>query len=240
MEVVIKKKEAEPKWGSNNDLEALLYLLDEIPEQMCSSPQPEFLYSLAKSVPLNGTIVEIGTCAGKSLISMAMARRGIGGNKITSIDFIKHPKIQEHIRRAGIEDWVDLILGESAKVAKTWVRPIDLLWIDGDHRSSYVRADIRAWSKYVVVDGMMAFHDYCNRTGVHKAVMKEVISKPWRWQVVSDREYGSIFVVKRLQSENNGDCKWREKKQRWLHSRMRLARNERLKQAYRISKRLLV
>ena len=117
----------------NEDLEhkKLIVFLKAIPEPMCSSPQPEFLYSLAKSIPADGTIVEIGTCAGKSLISMAIARRAINGSKIHSIDIEKHPHIEEYIEKAGVKAWTELTIGESIQVAEQWNKPIDLLFIDG-------------------------------------------------------------------------------------------------------------
>ncbi len=218
--------------NDNSELKILYTLLDEIPETMCAKPQPEFLYSLARSVDPQGTIVEIGTCAGKSLISMAMARRKINGSKVISVDIVKHPKVEEYINRAGITDWTELIIGESIKVAKSWSKTIDLLFIDGDHRYAFIHKDLKSWSKFVPVNGIMAFHDYRNGTGVPRAIRKEILNKPWIWQVISDREYGSIFVVKRLQSEQNKNLKWHEDKMWWLHFKMKLGRNKKLKAFY--------
>jgi hypothetical protein len=218
--------------SNHAEIEKLLKILHEIPEQMCSSPQPEFLYTLAKSVPTDGTIVEIGTCAGKSLISMAMARRSVIGSQVHSIDIEKHPCVEKYIEKAGVKSWTHLIIGESTKVAQSWTKPIDLLFIDGDHRYVSVKRDILAWSKWVKVNGMMAFHDYGNGTGVPRAIRNEILSHPWLWQVISDREYGSIFVVKRLLSEENCKLEWREQRLWWPRLKSDLSKNKLIKTGY--------
>jgi hypothetical protein len=45
-------------------------------------------------------------------------------------------------------------------VARKWHEPIKLLWIDGDHRYNGIVCDIKCWSRFVVIGGVMAFHDY--------------------------------------------------------------------------------
>jgi len=125
-----------------------------------------------------------------------------------------------------------LILGESTKVAQNWTKPIDLLFIDGDHRYVGVKRDILAWSKWVKVNGMMAFHDYGNGTGVPRAIRNEILSHPWLWQVISDREYGSIFVVKRLVSEENSKSKWQEQRLWWPRLKSDLSKNKLIKTGY--------
>ncbi|MDZ7330977.1 MAG: class I SAM-dependent methyltransferase [candidate division KSB1 bacterium] len=208
------------------EIRQLLELLTKIPEPMCSSPQPEFLYALAKSVPADGTIVEIGTCAGKSLISMAMARRAINGTPVHSIDIEKHPLIDNYIDAAGVRDWTDLIIGESTKVAQHWSHPIDLLFIDGDHRYIGVKRDILAWQKWVKMNGMVAFHDYGDGTGVPRAIHKKILNRPWMWQVISDREYGSIFVIKRLiPALEDRESKWHEQNLWWFYFRKKISKN---------------
>jgi hypothetical protein len=52
---------------------------------------------------------------------------------------------------------------------------------------------------------MIAFHDYRNGTGVSSAIHDSLLSKPHAWRVVSDREYGSIFVLERMSDEGDTD-----------------------------------
>lgn len=66
-----------------------------------------------------------------------------------------------------------LIRAESLDVA-TWIRKpsFDLVFIDADHSYESVRADILAWAPLVKNDGLLAGHDYNQRTtpGVKQAV----------------------------------------------------------------------
>jgi len=54
----------------------------------------------------------------------------------------------------------------------------------------------------LIEGGLIALHDYRLGTGVFKAINKYILSRPWIWRVVSDREYGSIFVAQKLGSDS--------------------------------------
>jgi hypothetical protein len=185
------------------DLNEILELIESIPENMCSSPQPRFLYDLSSRTKGTGSVVEIGTCAGKSTIALAFGQLKKNSSKITTIDIQEHPNIKRNILNAECADSINRIIGRSSIVAKTWKEPIELLWIDGDHRSNGIISDIRLWSKFVIPGGIMAFHDYLhqNEPGfkeVWKAIYKQVFSRPERWRIISDREAGSIIAFQRL------------------------------------------
>ncbi|MGH7902077.1 MAG: hypothetical protein ACRENZ_10110, partial [Thermodesulfobacteriota bacterium] len=54
---------------------------------MCGSPQPEYLFCLSYSLKNRGEIVEIGTCAGTSLIVLSFAQKlKEQGRIVNSID----------------------------------------------------------------------------------------------------------------------------------------------------------
>jgi len=88
-------------------------------------------------------------------------------------------------------------IGKSAKIAEKFEEPIELLWIDGDHSHKGAKEDISNWRKFVIVGGIMAFHDY-GRSGVTQAVDEFLEKESDCWEVVSNREVGSIFVLRRL------------------------------------------
>ncbi|MCL4874369.1 class I SAM-dependent methyltransferase [bacterium] len=165
---------------------------------MCGSPQPEYLFCLSYSLENRGAIVEIGTCAGHSLVAMSYAQKLKNGRKVTTIDIAKHPSLDEHIAKADVNEWCEVIVNNSAVVAKAWNKPIELLWIDGDHRYEGAKADIVNWENFVIRNGYIALHDYRNGTGVQQAVYETLLAKPWIWKMVSDRAYGSIVVFKRI------------------------------------------
>ncbi len=53
-----------------------------------------------------------------------------------------------------------VLLGDSKAMA--FDKPIDLLFVDGDHNEAGVRADIVNWAPRVKPGGLVAFHDYGN------------------------------------------------------------------------------
>jgi len=182
-------------------LQEILEIIDSIPERMCGHPQPLYLYELSKRTQGSGSIVEIGTCAGKSIIALAYAQQEKNGVKSNTIDIFEHPEVERNLKKAGVANYANRMLGRSSVLAANWHEPIELLWIDGDHRYNGVVADIKGWSRYVITGGVMAFHDYPGhrRTGeVGRAVYKYVLSRPEEWRVISDRKAGSIVAFERL------------------------------------------
>lgn len=62
---------------------------------------------------------------------------------------------------------VNWILADSKTM--NWDRPVDLLFIDGNHSYEGVKGDIENWVPHVVDDAVVLFHDY-HMKGVKKAV----------------------------------------------------------------------
>ncbi len=58
-----------------------------------------------------------------------------------------------------------------------WGKDIGLLFIDGDHRYSYVKLDIQLWTKHVTSGGKIVFHDY-PYPGVCGAINELIIGNP--------------------------------------------------------------
>jgi methyltransferase family protein len=178
--------------------------IHSIPSTTCGGSQPEFLYQLSKQTQGKGEIVEIGTYIGRSTIAIAYAQKEKGGPPINTIDIDRHPDLDGNLRRAGVEDFVDLTVETSTIAEKRWEKPIEFLWIDADHARVGLAADIRAWCPHVIVGGMVAFHDYpgvdSSRT-VWKPISKMLFGDPLNWRMVSDREHGTIVVFERLEPD---------------------------------------
>lgn len=175
--------------------------IDAIPETTCSRLQQEFLYCLSKNTTGAGEVVEIGTHIGKSTIAIAFARKEKNGNPIHTVDPFEHPDIVRNLEAAGVSEFVIRLVRRSTRAAKKWDRPIELLWIDGNHTSLAIAADIRAWSGFVIPGGKMAFHDYPGHrrsSEVWRALWMTVLRRPLEWRIVSDREAGSIIVLEKL------------------------------------------
>lgn len=189
-------------------LQEILDFIDSIPEFMCGRNEAEFLYELSKNTKGSGAIVEIGTCSGKSTIALAYAQKEKNGNQIHTIDIRERPDLQSNLDRSGVSEFVNRIIGRSSAVAKQWYEPVELLFLDGDHRYNGIVSDIKCWSDKVIINGIMVFHDYpkvggrvVNQTAI--AVRRKVLSKPNKWRIIYDREAGNTFVCERINESSN-------------------------------------
>lgn len=179
-------------------------------EFQCCSPEPEALFGLSYSLVGSGAILEIGTNVGTSTVALALGQQIRGsGRKVHTVDMARHPQLAANLAEAGVAGQVEVIVSTSGEVARTWSEPLELLWIDGDHSYRGCLADIESFSRHVVPGGLIALHDYADRMGVPRAVHEAILAKPWLYRVVSDREYGSIFVVRKLGHERERKV-WRD------------------------------
>jgi hypothetical protein len=64
-----------------------------------------------------------------------------------------------NLDRAGVRDAVEIHRAFSHDVARTWSRPIRLLWIDGDHTYEGALADFRLFRPHLVPGAIVAMHD---------------------------------------------------------------------------------
>lgn len=189
-------------------LEDILKIIDAIPQRMCGGMQPRFLYELSFATQGRGEIVEIGTCAGKSTIALAYGQQvKEDGKRIHTIDIEQHPDIIKNLKDADVSDQVRLIIERSTVLGPNWDQPIELLFIDADHRYKGIISDIGLWCKHVTPGGKVALHDYPGFEGVNdtwKAVYRCFFRRPNVWRVVADREAGSILVFERLKTDTDG------------------------------------
>lgn len=115
----------------------------------------EFVPLMAELVRLYEpeTYVEIGTQKGytfNQIAQMPQVKRAV------AVDI----KIQRAVRMYQNNDKVECYEMSSLEFAKQWEDPIDLLFIDGDHRWQSVLADFRALSPYVPHGhGLILLHD---------------------------------------------------------------------------------
>ncbi len=180
-------------------------IIESIPERTFGGTQPAFLYNLLMNSNEEGEIVEIGTNVGKSTIALAYAQKRKNGKPINTIDIFQHPDIEKNLDNAKVKEYVNRIISPSHVAAKTWNKPIKLLWIDGDHSYRGVYNDIKNWSKFVVNGGLIALHDYPGHMGskvVSRAVANSVLMDPFQYRVLHDREAGSIIVFQKIQGND--------------------------------------
>jgi predicted O-methyltransferase YrrM len=131
-----------------------------------------------------GPLLEVGSYCGKSAVYLGAAARA-GRNLLFSVDHHRGseenqagwehhdhevvdpatgrmdtlPFFRSTIERAGLEDVVVAVVGDSAAIAAHWRTPLGLVFVDGGHALDVVLADYEAWSPHVAARGVLVFHD---------------------------------------------------------------------------------
>ena len=130
----------------------------------------ELLYGLVRSMKPE-VCVEIGSALGKSAsyIGMALKENGRGmlyaidpheptnWNDVDAIDSLK--EFSRNVAAAGLGKYVSVIRSYSDAAARDWKRPIDLIFIDGDHSYEGVKRDWDLFLPHMKPSGVAIFHD---------------------------------------------------------------------------------
>ena len=142
------------------------------------------LHGAGRDAASVGPLLEIGSYCGKSAVYLGAAARA-GGTVLFSVDHHRGseenqagwehhdtevvdpttgrmdtlPFFRRTIERAGLEDAVVAVVGDSPTVAAHWRTPLGLVFIDGGHALDVVLADYESWSPHVARGGALVFHD---------------------------------------------------------------------------------
>ena len=142
------------------------------------------LHGAGRDAASVGPLLEIGSYCGKSAVYLGAAARA-GGTALFSVDHHRGseenqagwehhdpevvdpatgridtlPFFRRTIDRAGLEDAVIAVVGDSPAIAAHWRTPLGLVFVDGGHALDVVLADYEAWSPHVASEGVLVFHD---------------------------------------------------------------------------------
>ncbi len=172
-----------------------------------SSEEGRFLSRLAAAV-VGGVIVEIGSHQGRSAI--ALARGSLSGSKADVFAVDPHEPFKgiyggnfgpadrqafyRHIADANVGEVVRLISLPGPVAAKSFNRPVALLFIDGDHSLPGVTADFDAWFVHLQPGALVAFDDATDpQAGPFQLIRKLLDSKVW----IEGQGCGKVRVLKR-------------------------------------------
>lgn len=178
----------------------------DIALKLSGEQRPDYLSSLyryASMLPHPALIVEIGCFLGDSTIMMACALKGTGSHimtidpifqsgKILVIDansaspgFKESSLIQflNRISSARLDGYISVIPDYSYSVLERWDgRPIDLLFVDGQHTFSAVKKDVE-WMQFVKPGGYSAFDDWMDP--VERAV-QDYVKEHVEWTILHE------------------------------------------------------
>ena len=107
------------------------------PQMLSGHLQGVFLQMISHMIKPSA-ILEIGTFTGYSAICLAQGLRP--GGKLITIDC--NPEMEDfanpYFREAGLEDKIEMMVGDAASIIQGMTGPFDLVFIDAD-KESYVR-----------------------------------------------------------------------------------------------------
>jgi hypothetical protein len=118
------------------------------------------LYHYAFEASPKGSVVEIGSFAGKSTVCIARALRDRGGNPaMTAIDVRFQPDFRDNVAHFGVSNVVRTLELPSLAAADTWSSPISFIYIDGHHGKAHGYADFVVWESMMLPGGVIALDD---------------------------------------------------------------------------------
>ena len=177
----------------------------------------KILYRIALELEAQ-VIVEIGSKDGCSSMTFAEAVKQTGGH-LYCIEPSITGKWIANMKRLNLEKCASIL-----NFASPWVSagvllgfekaPIDLLLIDGDHRTRWTIADYHFWEPYVRTGGVIVFHDWTGANGVGAWVQRAV-------SIILEDDADGLEEVARNESNSRGLIAFRKTAKTSLSRRWR-------------------
>ena len=153
------------------------------------APRP---WDCARPVPTGGTVVEIGSFRGRSMVVLASAAApGVtlvaidphagndrGPQEISGFEVeaaTDNEVFNANLAAAGVADRVRHVRKFSNEAHGDVDGPIDLLYIDAAHRMAPALDDIRSWGERVKSGGDLLIHDSFSSVGVTAALFRSLV-----------------------------------------------------------------
>lgn len=166
-------------------------------------PEALFLYTMADRVKRNGIIVELGSFKGRSTVVLGIAAKKRNA-KVYAVDTFKGDRstgkqntldeCKRNIRILKLSHTVLIKKGTTKNVALKWEKPIDFLFIDALHTYKAVKEDFVNWERFVVHNGIIAFHDSLLHNPVRR-VFENYVLQSNRFTITGYQE--SIIAVQK-------------------------------------------
>jgi len=123
------------------------------------------LEAIGKRLPEGkATALEIGTAFGRSAVFMAninpeMWIYTVDNLTAPSLGYGKEKEQDRIIIRRHILDYPNIHFLEADSKKLEWKKPLDFMFIDGDHAYESVKSDFERFSPFIKEHGIVAFHD---------------------------------------------------------------------------------
>jgi len=140
--------------------------------------EARFLGIAAACTPAQGAIVEIGSFKGRPTVMLATVAARYGLGPVVSIDphnfnlktatpamaegASTYEEFLASLRKAGVEQHVEVHRVFSKEMSAAWTRPVRLLWIDGDHTLKGATEDFEGFAPFLSDGAVVAIHDTLN------------------------------------------------------------------------------
>lgn len=174
-----------------------------------------FLALLAACPTADGEILEIGSFKGKSTIILAKAAVLSGNSRVNAVDPMTAPSETDPDLRGDASSFEDFkkniethdVAGKiqfhqtfSHELARTWDKPLRLLWIDGDHTYEGTKLDFDGFAPHLADKAIVAIHDVLHEfEGGIRVFMEDVLLSP---NFGACGFCGSIAWAQRVSSES--------------------------------------
>jgi len=182
---------------------------------------PHFYQRIAKELPDDCKICEVGVADGDSALYLAQELHRLGKKfKLYMVDNMDYGKylqmktIYQNIIKSGLGEFIEVVPFGSLEASEMFNDGyLDFCYIDSSHTYEETKKEIRAWYPKVKDECILAGHDY-NADEVRRAV-EEVVPKVFVRDNLGDRSFNPENVLQSEDTLNNFGV-WFFKKQWYL------------------------
>ncbi len=182
---------------------------DKIPGWL-SRREGRLLYYFSSLLGHKGSVVEIGSFAGKSTAFLALALKETGASHVFSIDphlgqtHADSPRVKsketfgrfkKNLKNLGLEKRVVILRKTSEEANRGWTKPIAVLNVDGLHEYEFAREDLRLWLPHLIPGGAVICHDAFSPYPEVFAAVREMVFDSGEFRFVGVSE-SQIFAIK--------------------------------------------
>ena len=203
---------------------------DELLHELSAVKHRNRLAGVLRACGRNQAMCEVGVRAGHHLNAILNAGQpellvgvdhwqgGLGSSRNDiGLSQLQQSQLEERVRERfkSLGDRCRIVRAESSEAALKFPdESFDYVYLDADHSYDAIRGDLAAWYPKVRIGGVLAGHDYVERTtkyvefGVVRAVKEFVRDRGIRHFAITDEASPSWIVLKDEPSETPSFCYW--------------------------------